>query len=337
MDRSLIALAGWALVACQTAAPASPAPTTQSTASAQPTLASSPLPTPVEASDGPSPSPSPGAKLISFIRGTPDGAQLMVVDETGGNPRPINSPDLEAPRWSPNGEWIAAAREEPDHTVHVSLVRADGSGYRELHPDPTLSLGVAAWTPNGEWIACEAWDPSDKTRDGIYMVKVADGSGLVKIAPPGIPGSVSADGQRLVFSVEEGDGHRLAVVNIDGTGFAMLGSESVEAYPGFMPDGTLYDTIGDKMGFFDLDGTLLRTFGAPIGTINEARLSPDGKRFVFVHFGPPSDYAAIATINIDGTDLQIVGPLSSAKTLCTASRGRQTGSRDRGLEGWQRR
>lgn len=230
----------------------------------------------------------------------------MVVDDTGGVPRPIDSPDFEAPRWSPDGMWIAIARHEADDSVHVSFIRADGSGYRELHPDPTLNLGVVAWTPDGEWIACEAWDPTDESRDGIYIVKVADGSGLVKIAPRGVPGSFSADGKRLVFSVAEGDRHRLAIVNRDGTGFAKLGSEDADPVPGFMPDGTIYDTIRDKMGFFDLEGTLLRTLSAPIGTINEARLSPDGKRFVFVHFGPPSDYAAIATINVDGTDLQIV-------------------------------
>ena len=232
----------------------------------------------------------------------------MVVDETGGVPRPIDSPDFEAPRWSPDGEWIAVAREEPDHRVHVSIIRADGSGYRELHPDPTLNLGAAAWTPDGEWLACEAWDPADETRDGIYMVKVADGTGLVKIAPRGIPGSFSADGERLVFSVEEADGHRLAIVNRDGTGFAKLGSDDVDPGPGFMPDGTIYDTIRDRMGFFDLDGTLLRKVSAPIGTINEAHLAPDGRRFVFVHFGPPSDYAAIATMNLDGSNFQIVVP-----------------------------
>jgi dipeptidyl aminopeptidase/acylaminoacyl peptidase len=303
MNRLTLALAGWALAACQTVAPASPAPTTPSTASMEPL-----------------PSPSPAANLIAFARGTSDGAQLEVVDETGGVLRPINSPDLEVPRWSPDGEWIAAVREEPDHDVHVSLVRADGSGYHELHPDPTLNLGVVAWTPDGEWIACEAWDPTDKTRDGIYIVKVADGSGLARIAPRGIPGSFSADGKRLVFSVEDGKGHRLAVVNIDGTGFAMLGSENVEAYPGFMPDGTLYDAIADKMGVFDLEGTLLRTFAAPSGTINEARLSPNGKRFVFAHFGP-SDYAAIATISVDGTDLEIVVPAIQGEDALHSEQG----------------
>ena len=75
-----------------------------------------------------------------------------MVDETGGVPRPIDLPDFEVPRWSPDGEWIAVAREEANG-VHVSFIGADGSGYRELHPDPTLNLGVAVWTPDGEWIA----------------------------------------------------------------------------------------------------------------------------------------------------------------------------------------
>lgn len=316
MNRLLIALVAWALVACQAAAPASPTGTTQPTASAHPTATAQPTV---------APTPSSAAKLIVFGRVTDTGGQPWVVDETGGVPRPIGSPDLEGQRWSPNGEWIAAAREEPDHNVHVSFIRADGSGYRELHPDPTLNLGVATWTPDGEWIACEAWDPSDETRAGIYLVKVADGSGLVKIAPPGIPGTFSADGKRMVFSVAEGDKHRLAIVNRDGTGFAKLGTEDADPVPGFMPDGTIYDTIRDRLGFFDLDGTLLRTMSAPSGTINDARLSPDGARFVFTHFGP-YDTAGIATINVDGTDLQIIVP---------AILGEDALHSEQGLPDWQ--
>jgi len=136
MNRLLLALAVWALAGCQTAAPVSPAPTAHSTASPPPTAA---------------PSPSGAAKLIAFARGTENGAQLIVVEETGGVARPISSPDLEVPRWSPDGEWIAAARAESDQSVHVSLVRADGSGpdhlwrgRRMLEAIPRLVFGTSS-------------------------------------------------------------------------------------------------------------------------------------------------------------------------------------------------
>ena len=141
------------------------------------------------------------------------------------------------------------------------------------------------------------------------LVKVADGSGLAKIAPPGIPGTFSADGKRMVFSVAEGDKHRLAIVNRDGTGFAKLGTEDADPVSGFHARRHASTTrSGTGWAFFDLDGTLLRTIPRPGGTINEARLSPDGKRFVFIDFVARTTTAAIATINVDGTDLQIVVP-----------------------------
>ena len=155
---------------------------------------------------------------------------------------------------------------------------------------------------------CEVWDPTDETRDGIYIVKVADGSGLAKIAPPGIPGAFSADGKRLVFSMEEGDEHRLGIVNRDGTGFAKLGSENAEAFPGFMPDGTLYDSIGDNVGFFDLDGdTCCARSARQAGRWTRPASLPMASAFVFIDF-VAHDNPAIATINVDGTDLQIVVP-----------------------------
>jgi hypothetical protein len=121
--------------------------------------------------------------------------------------------------------------------------------------------------------------------------------------------------------MHDGDVNRVAIVNVDGTGLAKLGTENVDPVPGFMPDGTVYDTVRDRMAIFDTHGILLRTFSAPVGTINEARLSAGGTRFVFAHFAPPSDYAAIATINVDGTDLQIVVPAVQGEDALHSEQG----------------
>jgi hypothetical protein len=309
MRMLFVAVAVVAVAACQVATSSptrSPSATPVLTATGAPSPTIKPTST-ATMSTAPSPSPSPLARLIAFDRGTPRGFQLEVIAETGGRAAPLASPDLEVPRFSPDGNWIVAANGSSEQNVFPVLLQPDGSGMRELHPDPSLSLGVCAWTPDGDWLLCEAWDPSAPDRDGVYMLSAADGSGLTRIAPRGIPGAVSSDGRQLVYSVTEGDQQRLATVNLDGTGFAKLGTTNVDAYPGFMADGTLYDTTGGMMGFFDRSGTLLRTVAVPGGTINEARLSPDGGRFAFIYLAPDKG-GAIASASVDGTDLQVIVP-----------------------------
>jgi len=180
---------------------------------------------------------------------------------------------------------------------------------------------VAVWTPDGEWVACESWDPNDDSRAGVYLMSSADGSGLLKIAPSGIPGAFSPDGKRFVYTAWDNDKPRLATVDIDtgyrmqGTGFKMFGPAEVGAYPGFMPDGkTIYAAVDGNMELFDLDGKLLKTIPAPGGSVSEPRLSPDGTRFVFIYwdlssnFNDQLDDSSIASMKIDGTDLQVHVP-----------------------------
>jgi hypothetical protein len=168
-------------------------------------------------------------------------------------------------------------------------------------------MGAAAWTPDGVWLAAESWDPTDASREGVHVIK-ADGTGLRWLGPPGIPGAFSADGSQLVYSVGADEERHLAVINFDGSGYRQLGTTAVDAYPGFMPDGKIYDTTAGAMGIFDHFGKLLHTVDAPGGSINEARLSPDGTHFVFIYYAPGAD-GAIASMAVDGSDFRIVVPL----------------------------
>jgi WD40 repeat protein len=56
------------------------------------------------------------------------------------------------PAWSPDGEWLAFARStDGRHTFHVYVMRADGSGVRQItHGRFDES---PAWSPDGRWIA----------------------------------------------------------------------------------------------------------------------------------------------------------------------------------------
>jgi hypothetical protein len=62
--------------------------------------------------------------------------------------------DESSPTWSPDGQWIAYAREGPSAFVEqVMLTKADGSCARALigdathHDEPLLSYGSPAWRP----------------------------------------------------------------------------------------------------------------------------------------------------------------------------------------------
>src|SRR5262245_28925457 len=172
MNRLLVGVTAFLIAACQAAAPASPSPTAAPTSAPTtvPTLTPSTPPATATPSATPAQAPSPtvAGKLIAYDRGTPDGFQLELVGEGGGQSQPLSSPDRQVPRWSPDGQWIAVAYVHND-TVHAMLVRPDGSDERKLKPDETLNTGVAAWTPDGQWVATESWDPSDASREGVHI------------------------------------------------------------------------------------------------------------------------------------------------------------------------
>jgi len=307
MNRLVVGVTAILMAGCQAAAPASPSSTLAPSVApptATPTRAPTPPPTLAPTATA---TFATTAELVAFNRSTPDGFQLMLVDALGGPPRPLSKPDLQVPRWSPDGEWIAVAQPVDDDTVHLVLIRPDGTDQHTVDADATLSMGASAWTPDGVWLAAESWDPTDEIRAGVHVVK-ADGSGLRRLGPPGIPGAFSADGRQLVYSVGADEERHLAVINFDGSGYRQLGTTAVDAYPGFMPDGSIYDTTGGAMGIFDPDGNLLHTVNAPGGSINEARLSPDGTRFVFIYYAPGAD-GAIASMAVDGSNFRIVVPV----------------------------
>ena len=83
--------------------------------------------------------------------------ELYVMDADGSNPRRLTTSaelDESSATWSPDGEWIAYAREGPASFVEqVMLTRSDGSCSRVLvgdarhSADPLLSYESPAWRP----------------------------------------------------------------------------------------------------------------------------------------------------------------------------------------------
>lgn len=110
---------------------------------------------------------------------SPDGSQLVyseagfgiaVVSLVDGTSRELTTPTwAEAPRFSPDGAWIAFGEEE-SYQLHV--IRPDGTGYRTLTP-PGLRVDYWGhdWSPDGAWIVVRTGAGGDE----LSIVRVADG------------------------------------------------------------------------------------------------------------------------------------------------------------------
>ncbi|HUG55368.1 MAG TPA: hypothetical protein VMR21_17300 [Vicinamibacteria bacterium] len=123
------------------------------------------------------------------------------------------------PRFSPDGEWIAFTDRGLTERRSIHLVRADGSGERELvERNGGSSL---AWTPDGRRIVYDEPDYHElfAVRSDLKVVDVQTGRtrrltrGLRARDPDVAPG-----GRTLAFVRQRGDGSDLALVGLDGRG-----------------------------------------------------------------------------------------------------------------------
>jgi dipeptidyl aminopeptidase/acylaminoacyl peptidase len=78
--------------------------------------------------------------------------------------------------WSPDGEQIAFAAERANDGSDLYLMRADGTGLRQLTHAP-WGVNSVSWSPDGQWIAFIGWAGNDN----VAFVVHPDGSGLHRI------------------------------------------------------------------------------------------------------------------------------------------------------------
>jgi Tol biopolymer transport system component len=145
-----------------------------------------------------------------------DGSGLRnLTSKLGAGHSPGAGPPASDPVWSPDGRTLAFVRLNARHGVYV--VKADGSGLRNLTPKPVGVYADPTWSPDGRKLAFAS------ERDGnseVYVMN-ANGSGQRNLTrDPAFDGDPawSPDGRSIAFRSTRDGNTEVYIMSADGSG-----------------------------------------------------------------------------------------------------------------------
>lgn len=192
--------------------------------------------------------------LIAFARsdGKLGDAHVFVMPlsaETGlsaGRERQLSASAGDVPSISPDGKWVAFARDDATGVGQsVVLVAARGGAERVVAPALPASVGSIRWTPDGkqlyigvnppvacvpDWSCLPLPGANRQPLASIRRVSVAGGPITTVVAVRGISPGLSPDGKTLVYAdtgavrrwvIAEPDGKRRDVIVLPPTQFVL--------------------------------------------------------------------------------------------------------------------
>lgn len=211
---------------------------------------------------------SPDGTQISFSRAyyspdSPPTNDIYVANADGTNQTQIAHADGErdfTAMWSPDGAWLAFMRYLADNTISVYMVRPDGSDIHRLISDLDVQTSSPQWSPDGSHLSYSSYSSVGSAIETINV----DGSGRTIIySPPqgglyyGINGwQWSPDGTKLAFgyTIGEGQGGNICVVNADSTGLQCLGNDlEYNGNAEWSPDSTRLAFMSRRNGVPSID------------------------------------------------------------------------------------
>ena len=236
-----------------------------------------------------------------------------------------------APRFRPDGSWIAYTSRTLTRYPTLRLVRPDGTDDRKL-VDRSGGSGLA-WTPDGQRLVYDDFriDRLFSRRSDLRILELEGGRArwLTKGARARDP-DVSPDGRSVAFVRRLGDRSELAVVGLDGTELRTL----TESEPGTEWSGPRYRPQGDVLvasrllpgGWLDLVEVDPATGSVTSLTEDRAKdveptWTPDGEYVVF-----RSDRDGVSNLyarrRSDGTLLRVSNVLGGAFAPAVGPDGR---------------
>jgi hypothetical protein len=182
---------------------------------------------------------SPDGKTLVAVREARGRRELVLVPLEGaafgelraGEPVVLASDDdvqFSAPRWSPDGRLIAAARQRLGHRSEIVVVAPTPRTTRVVASDANARFVTPAWTPDARYVIGAA-DLGQQPFQ-LYAFEVQDGNGqpladgaTSAIRLIGVPGGalwpdVSADGRTLTFAGYTAAGFDVFVTPLDLAG-----------------------------------------------------------------------------------------------------------------------
>jgi Tol biopolymer transport system component/DNA-binding winged helix-turn-helix (wHTH) protein len=227
---------------------------------------------------------SPDGVSIVFSSNRHRNRDLWFARADGSEPRralTLNEDGATAPRWSPDGRWIAfESRVGGQSNIYLYEV---GKGAIRNLTDGRGDNTLPSWSRDGRFVYfCSKRDGFSQIwkvpRDGGMAARVTRGGGRFGIE--------SADGKDLYYTLDEVNSvlHRLSLA----TGAEQSLVSNVITVPGFAVTTmgiyylTAIDTGGAGLSYFDFasqSSLRLTSLEKPVG--NGFSISPDGKRILF--------------------------------------------------------
>ncbi len=169
-----------------------------------------------------SPAWSPDGSAIAFVRQTEERAGIFVIPALGGSERSIVSDGLTVGgiiqiSWSPDGRRLAYSAYGAAGVPHVYIVSLQTLTAAPLSPAPEcLVAAEPAFSPDGKQLALACISSSAVYT--IYVVALPGGPVRPLASMLGDPQGLTwaADGSRLIFSNDRGNGGELWQLTLDG-------------------------------------------------------------------------------------------------------------------------
>lgn len=185
-----------------------------------------------------SPAWSPDGRQVAYVSFENDRTEIFTQDVSTGKRSKISSlPGINsAPAWSPDGGFIAltlSSGGNPD--IHIMELQT--GKLRQL----TNHYGIdtePAWSPDGRFIY---FTSNRSGNPQIYRVSFGGGTPkrLTFEGNYNAAASVSADGNTIAMVHRNGDGYRIAVLDIENNRFTVLTDGVLDEAPSFAPNGSM--------------------------------------------------------------------------------------------------